>query len=71
MPAHLNHLVVQDRLAGLARSAERERLVRSARPAGSRRSRGAWRVRLLAGRRLGVLGGAKARRAGSVRSTAH
>ena len=71
MTAHLNYFVVQEKLADLARSAERERLVRSARSSGSRRSRGAWHVRLLAGRRLGVLGSAIARRAGSVRSAAH
>jgi hypothetical protein len=68
MTAHLNHLVAQERLADLARSAERHRLVQTVRPIGSRRSRGAWSPRLLAG--LGVVGSAIARRAGTVRSLA-
>ena len=69
MTAHLNYLVTQEKLADLARSAERERLAQSVRPIGSRRSRGAWRARLLVA--LGVVGSAIARRASSVRSLAH
>jgi hypothetical protein len=68
MTAQLNYLVAQERLADLARSAERQRLAQRARPIGSRRSRRAWSPRLLVG--LGVVANAVARRAGTVRSLA-